>query len=524
MTNLWTHPLLLSSAAVFMGALVAFVVWSMRRVGAVQKNRDRLSEILACAPLGYFYFLYNTQAHVQEICSRRLAVLLGLCGTAICFDDVLDKWDKQGQALLLKAVKKLKEDGQTFHLSLQNETHTVSLDVTGTRVTNIDGELFADVLWFQDSTDLYLKQEENAAWIKALQDRDKLFSSALDELPFPVWLRNSDLTLAYCNQKNQEPTFENDTQMTPKMLAIAAKNAGQMKHAKGIMSLDGRPKMMEVYEIPLSPDEGKNSATLGFAKDIQTEEVLHQSLQTYLRAQYQVLASLSSGIAIFDADGALQFYNAAFGAMWKLDEFALSEKPSFAAILDKLREKRMLPETGNFMTYKHSEMNLFSSVTQPTENILNLPTGQILKRTVSPYPLGGVIMVFEDITDRFSLERSFNEQLAIQKSIINHTKEGIIVFDGDGRLKLYNAAYVRLFPNPKESLLHEPLLLDVLEMQKQMLCESDDVWSLLKNKILSTIEEAPDEPLTLSTQTGTTLSFKCVHLPDGGLLLSYEHV
>ena len=131
-------------------------------------------------------------------------------------------------------------------------------------------------------------------------------------------------------------------------------------------------------------------------------------------------------------------------------------------------------------------------------------------------------MIFENITDRYTLERSFHEQTAIQRSIINHMKEGIIVFDKDGRLKLFNPSYVHLFSLPKESLLHEPLLLEVLETQKAILCSSDDVWTLLKEKILTTIEEGKDTPFKLTILDGSNIYMKCVHLPDGGLLLSYE--
>lgn len=517
--------------------IVSFILF--RKNKKHQNNFEKISEILMSAPLGYFYFFYETPQKIRGFCSRRLCVLLNIYDATSSFECVLAKLDAPSVIALRDAVEMLQKTGKEFHISIQNEHQTNHLEVTGLRVCSIEGEIFADVLWFRDETDFSLKQKQNERWVQALQTRDKLFTQALDSLPFPLWMRNPDLTLAYCNsayatlvgETNKDKILENNidipsegkTSISPKILAISAKNSGQIKQEKSTFIVEGQPKMLEIYELPLSAKEKKEDrATLGFAQDVQKEEQLRQTLQNYLTAQYQVLSYLSCGISIFDANGYLQFYNQAFCQVWKLEEQVVENRPSFSALLDILREKRILPEEVNFIAYKHSELDLFSSLTKQVESILHLPTGQILKRSMSPYPLGGVAMTFEDITDRFTLERSFNEQIAIQKSIINHTKEGLIVFDKDGRLKLCNPSYAQIFSLPKESLLHEPLLLDVIEEQKNTLCESDDVWQLLKEKILTTIEEENNEPLQISSVRNGILLFKCIHLPDGGLLLSYE--
>ena len=518
--------------------LTAAVFTFIKKTHKVQNKNEKITEILSTSPLGYFYFLYNRPQAVKEICSRRLAVLLGIYDLSISFQSVLNKLDKESQQKLKEHVQELKETGKEFHIQIQNEHETMWLLVTGMRACSIDGTLYADVLWFQDKTDSLQKQEENENWLKALQSKDTLLMEAIDSLPFPLWMRNPDLTLAYCNQtyltwvgetdrekvlNTQETIFEGDEKLSAKFLAISAKNNGELKKEKGNFIVNGEQKTLEIFEVPLNKTDPKEEqATLGFALDIQREERLHQTLQHYLKAQYEILSSLSTGIALFDANGYLQFYNQAFCEIWKLEESVLENRPAFSVILDILREKRILPEEANFIAYKHAELNQFSSLTHPIETIIHLPTGQILKRTMRPYALGGVIMIFENITDRYTLERSFHEQTAIQRSIINHMKEGIIVFDKDGRLKLFNPSYVHLFSLPKESLLHEPLLLEVLETQKAILCSSDDVWTLLKEKILTTIEEGKDTPFKLTILDGSNIYMKCVHLPDGGLLLSYE--
>ena len=72
-----------------------------------------------------------------------------------------------------------------------------------------------------------------------------------------------------------------------------------------------------------------------------------------------------------------------------------------------------------------------------------------------------------------------------------------------------------------EFLKTEPLLIDVLDSQKQMLVSSDDIWDLMRPKILLSLEDENNRmPLTLTS--GKRLQLCSSHLPDGGLLLKYE--
>ena len=70
----------------------------------------------------------------------------------------------------------------------------------GSRATDNSGTALADVLWMRDVT-------EGATAVESLSherhdlaaERDRL-RALLDALPLPVWLRDGDLALIYCNQ------------------------------------------------------------------------------------------------------------------------------------------------------------------------------------------------------------------------------------------------------------------------------------------------------------------------------------
>ena len=496
-------------------------------------EREKLTEILATSPCGYFYFLPNG----VQICSRRLAVLLGIYENKPSFDILLKKISAESQIALKEAVFQLSSTGKEFVLTVSNASGSLRLNVQGIRASTLEGKVLADVLWFGDETDLLAQNEIYSDELKTYRLRDELFQRALDGLPFAFWLRNQDLSLAYCNKtyvklakvkdeaealkKNVYLPYEGENKMGAKLLAMTAKTSGEEKSEKGSFIVDKKSKLMQIYELPMTFKEKEMERfTVGFTRDIQNEENLKESLDSYLKAQYQVLGALSSGIVIFDANAYVQFFNKAFCELWKLSEEWLVRAPSYAGILEKLREKRLLPEEGNFLKFKHKELEKFSTLSSLQEDIMYLPDGHIYKRTMTPYPLGGVVMTFDDVSDKISLERLYNTQLANQQSILNQFSQALLVFNEEGRLKLWNSAYEHLFNTTSDFLKSEPLLIDVLNSQKNTLCSSDDIWDLLSQKILNALEE--DSLLELNLTSGKGVLLKTSRLPDGGLLLRYE--
>ena len=497
-------------------------------------ENERLSEILSTSPSGFFYFLPSG----IQICSRRLAVLLGVYEVNPSFDIILKKLSAKSQNVLQKAVFNLSQTGKEFHISVSTTGENVRLNVSGIRATKLDGTVVADVLWFLDQTDVLAENETFKNDLKNYRLRDELFTMALDGLPFAFWLRNHDLSLAYCNpaylklahvkdeetalKESTELSYEAQNKMGAKLLAVAAKSSGEEKSETGTFIVDKKAHLMQVTEIPLGQERSvEERFTMGFVRDVQNEHALKLSLENYLKAQYQVLGALSSGIVIFDANSYVQFYNKAFCDLWKLPEEWLMTGPSYAGILEKLREKRLLLDEVDFVKYKHKELEQFSTLTSLQEDILYLPSGRIYKRMMNPYPLGGVVMTFDDVSDKVSMERMYNAQLSNQQSILNEIPQALLIFNEEGRLKLWNAPYEKLFDADKNFLQTEPLLMDVLESQKSFWVASDDLWDLVRQKILTVLENEKEQA-ELTTSDDTVLLLKMTRLPDGGIMCIYS--
>ena len=73
-------------------------------------------------------------------------------------------------------------------------------------------------------------------------------------------------------------------------------------------------------------------------------------------AHADVLESLSTAVAIFDADGKLRFYNSEYSKQFGLDEEFLTSEPTLGEVLEALRERRRMPEYADFPKYKRELM------------------------------------------------------------------------------------------------------------------------------------------------------------------------
>jgi PAS domain-containing protein/anti-sigma regulatory factor (Ser/Thr protein kinase) len=292
----------------------------------------------------------------------------------------------------------------------------------------------------------------------------------LDALPTPVWRRGADHALDYCNRayaaavgRDAEAVVGEATELPGKAQAEVSRTLARRALESGAISSErlhavvaGERRLMELLEVPISTegkDQDNDSAgasgdgaadnlggTVGMALDRTASEELQSELKRHIAAHAEVLETLGSGIAIFGPDMRLKFFNTAYAHLWGLEEEALKDEPHLNDIHELLRERRRLPEQSDFPAYKRDQVRLFSTLIEPLEDLLHLPDGSTLRLTATPHPFGGVLMSFEDVTDRLALESSYHTLTAVQRETLDHLFEGVAVYGADGRLKLVDGA------------------------------------------------------------------------------------
>jgi hypothetical protein len=107
----------------------------------------------------------------------------------------------------------------------------------------------------------------------------------------------------------------------------------------------------------------------------------------------------------------------AYGAS---EEEWLGAEPQLDAVLERLRERRHIPEVADFRAFKRQHAELFTSLIESREELQHLPDGRTLRLMMTTHPFGGLTFVYEDVTDRLALERSYNMLAEMQRATLDH--------------------------------------------------------------------------------------------------------
>ena len=252
-------------------------------------------------------------------------------------------------------------------------------------------------------------------------------------------------------------------------------------------------------------------------------EETRRQLGQHIAAHAEVIGSLSTAIVIFGPDKQLEFANDAYAKMFDFDPGWLHNKPLFREIIEHLRTNRHLPEVPDFAVYRAKREAIFTELIEPYEEVQFLPSGISLHLKVLPHPFGGLMFAFEDVTDTLALESSLNTLIAVQSATLDNLYEGVAVFGSDGRLKLRNPGYARIWKLNTDQLDGEPHISHVLDLTRDLYDYGDD-WDAYKARIIAHTTERSPSFNRLDRTDDTVLEWASVPLPDGATLMTYLDV
>jgi len=423
------------------------------------------------------------------------------------------------------ALSELRQKSAPFDLFLDAADGTRTFRLSGRRE---DAGL---AVWIADDT-------QRTALARAYAEREDqvaTLTGVLQMLPLPVWWRaDRSQSLAGCNKAyaqaldldtdsvvaNQRELGAGYLSADGKGLAERAMRTRLAQSESHHVVLGGERRLLDFTEIPI---DGTDGAVGGYAVDVTALEEVQAELASHIAAHADVLEQLGSAIAIFGPDKRLKFFNTAFARLWQIEGHLLDDEPTLGEILEMLRERRRLPEIVDFPAYKQEQDARFTSLIDPVEELLHLPDERTLRTVVSPHPFGGLLMVYEDVTDRLALERSYNTLIDVQKETLDNLQEGVAVFGSDGRLKLFNPRYAALWTLPETFLETEPHVTDVLERSKEFYPHDGD-WQEAKRSMVFGVTEPSGDSGQIELTNGTILDYANVPLPNGECLLLYTDV
>lgn len=349
-------------------------------------------------------------------------------------------------------------------------------------------------------------------------------SAILDAAPLPIWINDKSGSLGWVNQAYVKATEAPDstdvlkqkTQIA-KLEAIDRKNAdittGLVGRAHAVQS--GKLKAYNIFHSELSVGQA------GYAIDVTTIEQIEKELERHINAHASTLDKLNTAIAIFGPDQRLRFFNQAYVQLWQLDETWLQSEPSDGEILDRLRAKRDLPEEVNYREWRAKQLAAYTNL-EFREAYWYLPDGRSLRVICEQHPFGGVTYLYENLTKEYQLESRYNELFDVQRETLDNLAEAVALSGPDGRLKLFNPAFMRFWSLESQFLAGKPHVGDIAQLTS-LSADARAGWQDIKFGITG-IEAKRKHHEGRMNQDGRVLRYRAVPLPDGNALITFTDI
>ena len=362
---------------------------------------------------------------------------------------------------------------------------------------------------------------------RSLEQRAAMLTGILNQAPMPVWTRNHERQITWANRAYlravEADTVECVVERGLELIDPAQRSQAQEELTKKSVSrqrthavMAGERKSVDVIDVAFK------DGSAGFALDMTDLESAQNELRRHIQAHASTLDKLATAVAIFGADQRIRFFNAAYADLWSLDAEWLNEQPSDGEILDALREARRLPEQADYRAWKARQLEAYVKV-EPHEDWWHLPDGQTLRVVSEQHPFGGVTYLYENVTEKIELEREFNELINVQRETLDNLNEAVALFGSDGRLKLFNPAFVQIWMLDPSHLEDAPHVDEVI-LRCRSLFEDHEYWDEVKLAVTSLGTDHSAVTRRIECADGTVFAFASVPLPDGATLLTYSDI
>jgi len=516
------HELILAAAAGAVSLAICAVLWALaqRRQAAAQiaALRVELAEIEGRADAA--------QASAEAFDSALLAVedgqamlasgeeSLGVCARVLSVESA------EPQAIV-NALMRADPDHARRLRALFERGEACAFEVRGEAgLVAVEGRATGALAWLR----LSAAMGEDAGLPTAPR-----FAAFLDARASPAWIAAADGSPVWVNAAWLQAVDARDLDDAAARglafdrgadaLASEAANLARVREAVRWATVGGRRRAFRVTAQPL---EGGGVGV--WTEDVTELEETRETLKRNVEAHDETLNHIAEAVAIFGEGKRLIFHNAAFAELWGLEPAWLADRPSHGEVLDRLRQRRRLPETADYAKWKAGELARYEQLGPAADDLWSLPDGRTLKVVRQPHPMGGILLLFSDITGELKLKAQYNALIEVQQATLDKLSDAVAVFGSDGRLRLSNDAFAAFWNIAPAQLEAAGDFEGVVELCVPKLHDRS-FWRELKGRVADP-DPSARAPMAGETRTADsrTVAFQSRPLPDGATLIAFTDV
>jgi len=513
-----------------MGAALLSAIWLIRERGRIAGDnldlRARIAELNTTIQRSEALLNLKDQRIVVWMKDRSKPDVVGSLGLAAGIPEeratflAFGRWlTSRSAAQLERAIADLRESGRLFDLVVETQFGSL-IEVHG-RTAGSNA-----VARFVSLTDAQKEHARLRGEHGALQSEYETLRGLIDSLSMPFWLREAGGALRWVNPAYAtavEATTPEDAVREGKELlptsvrdTIAAHHRANSVFEQVVSTvIRGDRKLFSVS------DYSGRETIAGVAADRTEIEAVREELGKIQRSHSETLDQLTTAVAIFDAQEKLRFYNQAFQKLWDLDAAFLESAPANASLLDRLRSDGKIPEQPEWRRWKEGVLAAYRAV-QSQEDWWHLPDGRTIRVVANPHPAGGVTWVFENMTERMDLESRYNAAVRVQGETLDNLAEGVAVFGPDGRLRLSNPSFAKLWGLPEELARPETHIKAIRAACD--LTARQSPWPGFVADVTGFADERRDRHGQVEMNEGMILRYALINLPNGQVMITFVDV
>ncbi|MGH6967103.1 MAG: PAS-domain containing protein [Phenylobacterium sp.] len=516
------HQLILAAAAGAISLAICAVLWALAQRRNAQERVDDLTQRLASVEAQ----AETAQASAEAFDSALLAVedgraflasgedSLAVCAAALGLSDA----DPQ---TLVNALMRADPDHARRLRALFERGEACAFEVKGEGgLVAVEGRAVGALAWLRLSAAAgedsglptaprfaaFLNARQSPAWIAAADGS-------------PVWVNGAWLKSVDAASLDEAATRGAHFDRGADAIASEAANLGQKRDTVRWVTVAGKRRAFHVTAQPL---EGGGVGV--WTEDVTDQEELRELLKRNVEAHDETLNHIADAVAVFDQSKRLMFHNTAFAELWGLEPAWLAEQPTHSEVLDRLRQRRRLPETVDYAKWKAAELDRYEQLAAGPDEMWSLPAGRTLKVVRQPHPMGGLLLLFSDITDELNLTTQYNALIQVQQATLDKLSDAVTVFGSDGRLRLHNEAFGKFWAITPTQIEAAGDFEGVVELCVPKLHDMG-FWRELKGRVADPDPQAR-APTTgeVRTSDDRIVVYQSRPLPDGATLIAFTDV
>lgn len=498
------------------------------RAAADDFDRLRLQALAEAAPVRAMIVRADGRVEMPHA----LAAQLGFETIPTQIDEIVGNaavLAEESRTRLEQSIHAAQKAARPFRLTVRAKGSSRELLAIGQRAPEAVQAPGGVVIWFFDATESQAEVSRLSAEAARFRDAYESLTGLIQSAPMPMWYRDASLKLAMVNNayvaavdgRNAEAVVAAGTELVDAsapggVLASAAKarEANRPQMMKLPATVGGARRMLHIHDVPL-PTGG----VAGFAVDVEELERARTGRRRAAEAQREMLDRLSAGVVQFGADRALVFCNQSFRRMFELRDEWLADRPEFDRVLERMREANRLPVVRDFPGWKSERGGWFVAADAAREENWTLPGGAHLRVVAQPLPEGGLLLIFEDMTEQVQLASARDTLLRVRTATFDNLFEALGVFTADGRLQLWNNRFRQVWGFEEAFVTAHPRV-DALAKAAAPRLTNPDRAGFIAELVRAATVERQQRGGNIEFADGRHFEVAAVPLPDGNALFT----